>query len=105
MSDLVRQFEETDSGVVGGGTEGEPEAGRGEGGGGSGGGGGEERGVPRGKKKPGLKAFRMFESSGVIMGMVSIYVHGCAKLPPNTVQYQVNCGSKGNKKTFQQATS
>ena len=61
VSDLVRQFDETDSGVSGGG-------------GGRGGEEGKEEDIPRKRKKPGLKAFKMFESSGIIMGMVSDYV-------------------------------
>lgn len=63
VSELVHQFDETDSGpgVIGGGRGGEEE--------------GKEEGAPRKRKKPGLKAFKMFESSGIIMGMVSSYVH------------------------------
>ena len=61
VSDLVRQFDETDSGVIGG------ERGGGEE--------GKEESTPRKRKKPGLKAFKLFESSGIIMGMVSSYVH------------------------------
>ena len=57
VSDLVRQFDETDSGVIGGGGEE-----------------GKEESTPRKRKKPGLKAFKMFESSGIIMGMVSGYI-------------------------------
>ena len=60
VSDLVRQFDETDSGVIGGGRGGGEE--------------GKEESTPRKRKKPGLKAFKMFESSGIIMGMVSSYV-------------------------------
>ena len=62
VSDLVRQFDETDSG---------PGV---SGGGGGGGAEGKEESTPRKRKKPGLKAFKMFESSGIIMGMVSSYV-------------------------------
>ena len=63
VSDLVRQFDETDSGpgVSGGGGGGGEEEGR-------------EESTPRKRKKPGLKAFKMFESSGIIMGMVSGYI-------------------------------
>lgn len=63
VSELVRQFDETDSGpgVIGGGRGGEEE--------------GKEEGAPKKRKKPGLKVFKMFESSGIIMGMVSSYVH------------------------------